>query len=118
MAGKKKDPEFRHPNTVAYLQGLTDEEAAEHPPVIRKAGGVCMEYWREGGRVRCREVGEPSRVGAPELEALLAAAGAAFGRSLPRMRAELRGGRIPDPALSRRRSATACSAPGRGAARP
>ena len=34
--------------------------------------------------------------GAAELEALLAAAGAAFGRSLPRMRAELRGGRVPD----------------------
>ena len=96
MAGKTKDSEFRHPNTVAYLQGLTDEEAAKHPPVVREAGGVFTEYWREGGRVRCREVGEPSRVGAPEMGALLAAAEAAFGRSLPRMRAELRGGRVPD----------------------
>ena len=42
MAGKTKDSEFRHPNTVAYLQGLTDEEAAEHPPVVREAGGVCQ----------------------------------------------------------------------------
>ncbi len=98
MAGKTKDPEFRHPNTVAHMRSLTDEEAAEHPPVIRKAGGVCTEYWREGGRVRCREVGagEASGGPAPELGALLAAAEAAFGRSLPRMRAELRGGGVPD----------------------
>ena len=96
MAGKTKDSEFRHPNTAAHMQGLTDEEAAKHPPVVREAGGVFTEHWREGGRVRCREVGEPSRVGAPELGALLAAAEAAFGRSLPRMRAELRGGRVPD----------------------
>ena len=96
MAGRTQDQEFRHPDTAAYLQGLTDEAAAKHPPVVREDGGVFTEYWREGGRVRCREVEEPSRSGAPELEALLAAAGAAFGRTLPRMRSELRGGRVPD----------------------
>ena len=79
MPGKKRDPEFRHPNTAAHMQSLTDEAAAEHPPVIRRIGGVCMECWREGGRVRCRKIEESSRVGAPELEALLAAAGVAFG---------------------------------------
>ncbi len=65
MAGKTKDPEFRHPNTVAHMRSLTDEEAAEHPPVIRKAGGVHAEYWREGGRVRCREVGAGEASGGP-----------------------------------------------------
>ncbi len=44
QAGKTKDSEFRHPDAVAHMQGLTDEEAAEHPPVTRKAGGVHAEY--------------------------------------------------------------------------
>ena len=30
MTIKRRDPEFLHPDTVAYLQGLTDEEAAKH----------------------------------------------------------------------------------------
>ena len=119
MAGKTKDREFRHPDVAAYLRGLTGE-AAKRSLVIREPDGVCTEYWREGGRVRCREVGagEASGGPAPELRALLAAAEAAFGRSLPRMKAEPGGGRVPDPAPSRRRSATACWIPGRGAARP
>ena len=119
MAGKTKDREFRHPDVAAYLRGLTGE-AAKRSLVIREPDGVCTEYWREGGRVRCREVGagEASGGPAPELRALLAAAEAAFGRSLPRMKAEPGGGRVPDPAPSGRRSATACWIPGRGAARP
>ena len=119
MAGKTKDREFRHPDVAAYLRGLTGE-AAKRSLVIREPDGVCTEYWREGGRVRCREVGagEASGGPAPELRALLAAAEATFGRSLPRMKAEPGGGRVPDPAPSRRRSATACWIPGRGAARP
>ena len=100
------------------MRSLTDEEAAKHPPVVREAGGVFTEYWREGGRVRCREVGEPSRAGAPEMGALLAAAEAAFGRSLPRMRAELRGGRVPDLDALETTVRDGMLAPGRGATRP
>ena len=54
MAGKMQDREFRYPDTAAYLQGLTGEEATKQPPVIRKADGVFTEHWCEGGRVRCR----------------------------------------------------------------
>ena len=81
MAGKTKDREFRQPKVAAYLQGLTDKEAAKRSLVVREADGGFAGYWREGGRVRCREVG---------------AAEAAFDGSLPRMRAKLRGGRVPD----------------------
>ncbi len=103
MAGKTKDPEFRHPNTAAHMQGLTDEEAAEHPPVIREPGGVCTEHWREGGRVRCREVGagEASGGPAPELGALLAAAVRVLAPDkaerkarMERIKAQLNGGRV------------------------
>ena len=45
MAGKIQDREFRYPDTAAYLQGLTGEEATKQPPMIRKADGVFMEYW-------------------------------------------------------------------------
>ena len=79
MAGKTKDSEFRHPNTVAYLQSLTDEEAAEHPPVIREDGGVFTEHWREGGRVRCREVGAGEASGGPAPGAGGAACGGGSG---------------------------------------
>ena len=54
MAGKIQDREFRYPDTAAYLQGLTGDEATKQPPMIRKADGVFTEYWCEGGRVRCR----------------------------------------------------------------
>ena len=54
MAGKMQDRKFRYPDTAAYLQGLTGEEATKQPPMIRKADGVFTEYWCEGGRVRCR----------------------------------------------------------------
>ena len=98
MAGKTKDPEFRHPDAVAYLKGLTDKEAAEHLLLVHEADGVVIEYWREGGRVRCREVKEPPRAGAraPETDALREAAESTFARSLSQMMAELRGNRVPD----------------------
>ena len=93
MTGKKQ--EFRHPDTVAYLQGLADEEAAKHSPIVRESGGIVTQYWRDGGSVRCREV-EAGDEPASEMEALLAAVEAEFGRSLPRLRAELRGDGVPD----------------------
>ena len=98
MTGKNQDAEFRHPDTVAYLQSLTKEEAAKHPPIVRERGGVVTQYWREGGRVRCREVAadELSGPGASGTEALLAGAEAEFGRLLPKLEAELAGGGVPD----------------------
>ena len=98
MAVKKQEPEFRHPEAVAFLQSLTEAEAAKHPPLVRESGGTVTQYWREGGRVRCREVDadELSGPGASETEALLAAAEAEFGRLLPKLKAELAGGGVPD----------------------
>ena len=120
MTIKKQDSEFRHPDTVAYLQSLTKEEAAKQPPLVRESGGIITQYWREGGRVRCREVDadELSGPGASETEALLAAAEAEFGRLLPKLKAELAGGGVPDPAPSRHRFAQDCSAAGRRPMRP
>ena len=53
MAIKRQDPEFRYPDTVAYLEGLTDEEEAKHSPIVREQNGVVAHYWRGGGG-RCR----------------------------------------------------------------
>ena len=39
-----------------FLENLTDEEAAKHPPLVREHDGVVARYWREAGRVRCSEV--------------------------------------------------------------
>ena len=55
MAIEAQDTEFRHPDTAAYLRGLTDEEAAKQPPLVREQDGVAWHYWREGGWVCCRE---------------------------------------------------------------
>ena len=103
MTIKKQDSEFRHPDTAACLQSLTKEEAAKHPPIVRESGGAVTQCWREGGRVRCREVDadELSGPGASGTEALLAGAEAEFGRLLPKLKAALAGGGIPDPAPSR-----------------
>ena len=97
MTGKTRDTKFRHPEAVAYLQSLTDEEAKTHPPLVRKSGGVVIRYWREGARVRCREVASDECGGraASEMEALLSAAESEFGGLLPRLKAELGGG-VPD----------------------
>ena len=89
MAIEAQDTEFRHPDTAAYLRGLTDEEAAKQPPLVREQDGVAWHYWREGGRVCCREA-------ASGTEALHASVESEFGRSLHRLEAELRGGRVPD----------------------
>ena len=97
MAGKTHDPEFRHLDTVACLQGLTDAEAAKRSLLIREPGGGFTEYWREGGPVRCREVGADEASGgpAPEMGALHATAQAEFGCSFSRMRTESRGDWVP-----------------------
>ena len=95
MTIKRRDPEFLHPDTVAQLQGLTDEEAAKHSPIIRERDGVFMQQRRVGRRVRCREV-EASGVPALETGALHAAAEAEFGRSLPLLTAEFLGDGVPD----------------------
>ena len=97
MTGKTRGTGFRHPEAVAYLQSLTDEEAKTHPPLVRKSGGVVIRYWREGARVRCREVGpgEASSGRSSGMEALLSAAESEFGGLLPRLKAELGGGGVP-----------------------
>ena len=96
MAEKIRDAEFRHPELAAFLQGLTDEQAASLGPLSVERGGVAWQYWREDGRVHCREFEAASGGPSSEMEALHAEIAAAFGRSLPRMRAELRGGGVPD----------------------
>ena len=96
MAEKIRDAEFRHPELAAFLQGLTDEQAATLGPLSVERDGVASQYWREDGRVQCREFEAASGGPSSEMEALHAEIAAAFGRSLPRMRAELRGGGVPD----------------------
>ncbi len=98
MSGKAQDTEFRHPEAVAFLESLTDGQAAKQPPLTLEQDGVVTRYWREGGRVRCREFETDggSGVRSFEMEALHAAAEAEFGRSLPVLAAELGVGGVPD----------------------
>ena len=98
MTIKRRDPEFLHPDTVAQLQGLTDAEAAKHPPIVRERDGVYIQQRRVGRRVRCCEVeasgGPASGSGAPA--ALMRSTESEFGRLLPLLAAELRSGGVPD----------------------
>ena len=55
MAAEKQYPEFRHPNTVAHSQSLTNEEAAKHPPISRERGGVVTQQGHDGSEARCSE---------------------------------------------------------------
>ena len=93
--------EHRHPDTVAYLKGLTESEAAVHPPVIREHGGGFTQYWLEGGEVRSRDITEDElplagfRPDGGPLPALLAAVSAEFGPQLPKLAADLASG-VPD----------------------
>ena len=98
MTDEIQDAEFRHPELAAFLQGLTDEAAAKLGPLSVERDGVAWRYWREGGRVCCREFEAAAAGGgaASEADALRAAVAAEFIRSLPQMRAALRSGRIPD----------------------
>ena len=45
---------IRDPETVAVLQNLPD--GSDHPGVLRKQDGAMVHYWRDGRKVRCREV--------------------------------------------------------------
>ena len=107
MAEKIRDPEFRHPELAAFLQGLTDEQAATPGPLSVERGGVASQYWREDGRVHCREFEAASGGPSSEMEALHAETAAAVGRSLPRMRAERRGEVLRGAARGVRRRSSA-----------
>ena len=98
MSGKTQDTEFRHPEAVAFLESLTSEQAAKRPLLILDQDGVVARYWLEDGRVRCRELETDGASGDQsfEMDALHSAAEAEFGRSLPRLEAELRVGGVPD----------------------
>lgn len=101
MRGCKKQ-DFRDPEAVEYLLELTEEEAALHPPVVRKHADGFTHYWLENGEVRCRDVSLEElpklKLGAgrqsPAMQALLAATEANFVRLIPRLVAELSG---PEP---------------------
>ena len=80
----------RHPDAVAYLEGLTEDEARVHPPLARAHDGGFTRYRVEGGEVRSRDV-----VGDGAPEALLEAVSAEFGPPLPRLAADLASG-APD----------------------
>ena len=56
MARGRKRREFRHPDTVAYLRGLSADEAAVQPPLVRAHGEGFTRYWLEDGEVRCRDI--------------------------------------------------------------
>ena len=102
MAKGRKEKGHRHPDAVAYLEGLTEGEAAVHPPVVREHGGGFTQYWLEGGEVRSRDISKadlplagfrPGDDG--PLPALLAAVSSEFGPQLPRLAADLASG-VPD----------------------
>ena len=44
MTVEKQDTEFRHPETVAFLQILTDEEAAKPPLLIFEHDSVVSQH--------------------------------------------------------------------------
>ena len=99
MTIKRRDPEFLHPDAVAQLQGLTDAEAAKHPPIVRARDGVHIQQRRVGHRIRCCEVGAAGgpASGSGALAALMRPTESEFGRLLPLLAAELRSGGVPDP---------------------
>ena len=91
MSSDGKDPVFRHPDAAAYLKGLSGEEASVHPPLVRRHGDGFVQYWIEGGEVRCREAGSGPSV----LQSLLDSVRGNFGGLLPRLEREA-GGPAPD----------------------
>ncbi len=80
------DQGHRHPDAVAYLEGLAEEDAA----VVRRHEGGHTRHWIEGGEVRNLEVAEDG-----PLPALLEAVSAEFGPQLPKLAADLASG-VPD----------------------
>ena len=85
--------EKRHPDTVAYLQSLSADEAAVHPPLVRAHADGFTRYWLEDGEVRYRditvaELPQPGG-GLSALETLLSATREQFGTLLPKLTAEV-----------------------------
>ncbi len=56
MTRARKRREFRHPDTVAYLRGLSADEAAVQAPLVRAHADGFTRYWLEDGEVRCRDI--------------------------------------------------------------
>ena len=86
MAQDEGKREHRHPDAVAYLEGLGEEGAA----VVRPYEGGHVRYWIEGGEVRSLDVADD----VPP-EELVAAVSAEIGPLLPRLAADLASG-VPD----------------------
>ena len=78
--------ERRHPDAVAYPEGLGEEGAA----VVRPYGGGHARYWIKGGEVRDLDIAEDSPP-----QALPAAVPSEFGPLLPRLAADPASG-VPD----------------------
>ncbi len=101
--------------------GLSESDAAVHPPVVRGHGGGFTRYWTGGGEVMGRDIAEDAlplaglRPDGGPLPALLAAVPAEFGPRLPKLAADLASG-VPDPGAVER--ALRDASPGGGAAAP
>jgi len=101
MTGDAGNRGHRHPDAVAYLESLTEDGAAVHPPVVRRHGQGFTRYWLEGGEVRSRDIGRDGltlaglRPDGGPLPALPAAVSSEFGPQLPRLAADLASG-APD----------------------
>ncbi len=76
----------RHPDAVAYLEGLGEEGAS----MVRPHEGGRVRHWIEGGEVRSLEIAEDG-----PLPALLEAVSAEFGPQPPKLAADLASG-VPE----------------------
>ena len=47
MAKSGREPEFRHPDSVANLRSLTEDEASQLLPMFREHEGGFTRYWLE-----------------------------------------------------------------------
>ncbi len=83
MAGDGDGRFHRHPDAVAYLEGLTEDEARVHPPLVRAHDGGFTRHWIEGGEVRSRDV-----AGDGLEHDIAGAVPAEFGPLLPRLAAD------------------------------
>ncbi len=86
MAHGEGNHGHRHPDAVAYLEGLGEEGAA----VVRPHDGGHTRYWLEDGEVRSLDI-----AGDGPLPALLEAVSAEFGPRMPKLAADLASG-APD----------------------
>ncbi len=100
----------RHADAADCPEGLPEDEAAAHPPPVRRHAGGHTRCWIEGGEVRSRDVAAD---GTPE--ALPGAVPAEFGPLPPRLAADPGPG-VPDPGGGGR--ALRDASPGGGAAAP